>query len=473
MTLVETKPIVVQNKQEAEADRGGAGRRFAWTGFAPRAGTSIGIALGCLVSLAPGLLPRTPLAQAILTALLVLVGLAMAGVTRMALRRTRFDASARTAKYRPAIFLGAVLLVIAAGVHATQWQNRLRDVMGVSQIGPGYWVRWMVSATLLVGLVTGLWGGLRWSARRLGRARGIAVGTALALSGYFMVVPAVVDWRQAAYAAADAYVDPEVAQPVSPTRSGSPESVAGWESLGAQGRRFVAGEPARAVRVYVGLHSAPDLNSRVALAIQELERSGGFARRNLVVAVPTGSGWIDGGAVQGIDERFGGDVAVVGLQYSAAPSWVTFIFGRKAAEESAKALFTAVEQRLSRMNQPPKLHIYGQSLGALGGSSVFTDEADQDRRTCSAVWAGPPAGAAHRSGATVLANASDPVVHWSPSLLWKAPDLTGTRPDAPVPQWLPVVSFLQTSADLLAALDAPPGHGHRYGTDQGTSLGAC
>jgi uncharacterized membrane protein len=211
----------------------------------------------------------------------------------------------------------------------------------------------------------------------------------------------------------------------------------------------------------------------VALAIRELERSGGFDRSNIVVAVPTGSGWIDANAVSGFYQRFGGDVALVGMQYSYAPSWATFLFGRNEAVAYARTLFTAVENRIRTLDPKPELYVYGQSLGAIGGSSIFTDDADQDRRTCAALWAGPPAGQVHRTGATVLANSSDPVVHWSPSLLWRAPDLTGVRVDAPVPQWLPIVSFLQTSADLLVALNAPPGHGHRYGTDQGTALGSC
>uniref|UniRef100_UPI00059363A6 alpha/beta-hydrolase family protein n=1 Tax=Nocardia vinacea TaxID=96468 RepID=UPI00059363A6 len=244
-------------------------------------------------------------------------------------------------------------------------------------------------------------------------------------------------------------------------------------SLGAEGRKFVTGSPAGPIRVYVGLDSAPDLDSRVALAIRELERSGGFERSNIVLAVPTGSGWIDANAVRGFYERFGGDVALVGMQYSYAPSWVTFVFGRDDAVVYARALFDAVQRRIDTLDHKPKLYVYGQSLGALGGSSIFADDADQDRRTCAVLWAGPPAGRAHRAGATVLANSSDPVVHWSPSLLWRAPELRDVRVDAPVPQWLPVISFLQTSADLLAALNAPPGHGHRYGTDQGTAMGTC
>ncbi|MHC3368885.1 alpha/beta-hydrolase family protein [Rhodococcus aetherivorans] len=70
------------------------------------------------------------------------------------------------------------------------------------------------------------------------------------------------------------------------------------------------------------------------------------------------------------------------------------------------------------------------------------------------------------AGAIVTANTSDPVVWWQPSLLWSPPDLSRARRDAPVPRWLPVVSFVQATLDLPVALDAAPGHGHRYGPDQ-------
>lgn len=441
--------------------------------LAPRVGTTVGIVAGVLASLAPGLLPRTPSAQAIVTGLLAALGLGIAGLVRFVLRRCGIDVDAVFARFRlPVLAVGVVAVCGAAG-YAEHWQMRLRDAMGVAPIGVGYWVQSLLGAALIGGALIGGARGIRWVARRLGRGRSIAVAAVLAVAVQFAVVPAVIEWRKSAYAAANAAVDPGVTQPISPTRSGSPVSTISWPSLGAQGRRFVAGTPSRAVRVYVGMDSAPDLNSRVALALRELERSGGLDRANLVVTIPTGSGWIDAEAAAGLDNRFDGNVALVGMQYSSAPSWATFLFGRTAAEQSAQALFSAIEQRLATLPHPPKLYVYGQSLGAVGGNSIFADDADQDRRTCAALWAGPPAGRAHHGGATVLANSSDPVVHWSPALLWRAPDLTGTRPDAPVPQWLPVVSFLQASADLLGALDAPTGHGHRYGPDQGTLLGSC
>ncbi|WP_330249539.1 alpha/beta-hydrolase family protein [Nocardia sp. NBC_00565] len=454
--------------------RDGRWKTLAANGFhratRPRIGTTLGIGIGTIVSLTPGLLPRTPGAQAVLTGLLAVVALGIAGAIRFTLRRWDIRLLDR---FRGPL-LGLTSLVVAGiAVQANHWQNELRTAMGTALIGPGYWLRWVLVSVLIVGASVGIASATGWVARKLGWARGIAVAALGASVLYLVGVPTVVDWRRSAYATANATIDPELVQPVSYLRSGSAESAISWASLGAEGRKFVTGSPAGPVRVYVGLDSAPDLDSRVALAIRELERSGGLYRSNIVVAVPTGSGWIDANAVRGFYERFGGDVAVVGTQYSYAPSWVTFLFGRDEAIAYARALFTAVEQRISTLDHKPGLYVYGQSLGALGGSSIFADDADQDRRTCATLWAGPPAGQVHRAGATVLANSSDPVVHWSPSLLWRAPELRDVRVDAPVPQWLPVVSFLQTSADLLAALNAPPGHGHRYGTDQGTALASC
>nr|WP_280235522.1 alpha/beta-hydrolase family protein [Nocardia cyriacigeorgica] len=438
---------------------------------APRVGTTIAITLGVAISLAPGLLPRTPMAQAVLTGLLVAVMLALAGMVRFVVRRCGVTATRPT--WRTPILAAAALLIVGAATHAGHWQNKLRAAMGTSAIGPDYWLWCALGAAAIAGVLYGLARGIGWVLRTLGRTRALAAGVVAAAVLGLVGMPSAVDWRRHTYATANAAIDPAVLRPVSATRSGSAESAVSWPSLGAQGRRFVSGAPQGPVRVYVGLASAPDLESRVALAVRELERAGGLSRSHLVIAVPTGSGWIDANAIEGLDQRFHGDVALVGLQYSYAPSWATFVFGREAAVSSARALFTAVEQRIATLEVKPRLHVYGQSLGAFGGSAIFTDAADQDRRTCSVLWAGPPAGAVHRSGATVLANTSDPVVHWSPSLLWRAPDLRGARVDAPVPRWLPVVGFVQATADLLAALDAPPGHGHRYGADQGTALPDC
>ncbi|WP_369689930.1 alpha/beta-hydrolase family protein [Nocardia mikamii] len=438
----------------------------------PRTGTLVASAAGISASLAPGLLPRTSVAQALLTALLVLIALGVAGLGRKVLGHWAFDMEARMRRFRSAIVIACCAAAGAALTHAWYWQNRLRAAMDFPPVGVRYWLHWAIGVVAVVVPILLILRGLRWAARYVGRLRAAALVTATVLACQFALLPAVVNWQRSAFASADAAMDPTVVRPVSYTRSGSPESAVSWASLGAEGRKFVA-ERGRSVRVYIGVDSAPDLDSRVALAIREIERSGGFDRGHLVVMVPTGSGWLDAGAARGLDERFDGDATLVGMQYSQAPSWATFLFARADAERSARALFTGIERHLAGLAHPPKLYVYGQSLGATAGSAIFADDGDERARVCAALWAGPPASAVHRGGATVLANSSDPVVQWSPRLLWRAPDLTGTRPDAPHPVWLPGLSWVQTTADMLSALAPGPGHGHRYGSDQGTALGSC
>jgi uncharacterized membrane protein len=64
-----------------------------------------------------------------------------------------------------------------------------------------------------------------------------------------------------------------------------------------------------------------------------------------------------------------------------------------------------------------------------------------------------------------LQHPSDPIVWWSPRLLWDRPDWLGEPPgrdvlDAMV--WIPVVTFWQVTVDLPLATGVPDGHGHTY-----------
>jgi uncharacterized membrane protein len=77
-----------------------------------------------------------------------------------------------------------------------------------------------------------------------------------------------------------------------------------------------------------------------------------------------------------------------------------------------------------------------------------------------------PRGPWTRPRVVYLQNGSDPIVFWTPSLLFSRPDwLAEPRaPDvSPAMSWLPVVTFWQVTADLPFALSAPAGHGHSYG----------
>ncbi len=447
----------------------------------PPAWASVGLTVGVAISLAPSLLPRGPVTQGVLTGVLAALAVGISGaLVRMGRRRapsgaadtsrrwgTRSAGSAntpspraqwRTARlglglFSDARWLGATLAVLGIGWAATasqQWQDGLRHAMGLPETGTTHWLGTGIVAAATFGVCCG--GG------RLVRRAGVLRSAAATLAAVVLLGPAVVQWRAATYRTADAAMDTTVVQPVS-------LSIPEWSALGAHGRRFVGGAE-RGLRVYAGLGSAPSHAARAAVAVGELEARGGLQRSAVVVAIPTGSGWIDESAAVGIERRFDGDVAIVGMQYSYAPSWATFLLGRAAASAAAHALLDAVSQRLQQLSQPPRLYVYGQSLGALAAATSVPPTA------CASLWAGPPAGTAVGS-ATVLANSSDPVVWWSPELLWRRPDLTRAQVDAPVPRWLPGLTFLQTTVDLFGAQRAPTGHGHHYGANQGNFPTAC
>ena len=79
-----------------------------------------------------------------------------------------------------------------------------------------------------------------------------------------------------------------------------------------------------------------DPSARAEFAVDELRRARAFDRPHLVVAVPTGSGWVDAAAVRGFENRWGDDLAIVAQQYSDMPSWAAFVLDRGAAEEEGR-----------------------------------------------------------------------------------------------------------------------------------------
>lgn len=423
-------------------------RTIAW----PRVTTTIAVTSATGLSLAPSLLPRPAVTQAVFTALSVLCALTLLAASRAL--RGKLGRTPRTvsAGARQGVLVVSIAGCGAAVLAADHWQNGLRAAMGVGPVGAGHWT----TVAIVSGLVVAGTRGLAIGVRRIGPVRTVAAGAVLAVAGYAAslgVVPTAGSSALSASLAAGV--------------SGSSESLVPWETLGEQGRRFVTlASDHSPIRTYVGAESAPDAQARAVLAVRELDRAGGFDRGHVVVAVPTGSGWVDANAVAGFEAVYGDDLALVATQYSSAPSWVTFVFDRDAATEAATALVDTVRAHLATLAPAhrPQLHVYGQSLGAVGAGAAF--DGFRAPGPCEALWAGPPAGSVRADGGTVLANSSDPVIRWQPSLLWSPPDLSRARVDAPMPTWLPIVGFLQTTVDLLFALDAAPGHGHRYGPDQ-------
>jgi uncharacterized membrane protein len=265
------------------------------------------------------------------------------------------------------------------------------------------------------------------------------------------------------------------------------------------------------IRVYAGLDSATEAEERAELAVAELERTGAFEREVLVVAGTTGRGWVNPVAAAAIEHLYDGDTAIVSMQYSYLPSWISFLADVERAAEAGEALFDQVHARWSQLpeEERPRLLVYGESLGSLAMESAFASVGDLRERTDGALFVGPPnvnplwrdlvaarddgtpqqrpvvdggeavrfATSPHdldlperrwrRPRVVYLQHPSDPVVWWSPRLAVQRPAwLAEPRADDVLPQmrWFPVVTFWQLAADLAHADQVPAGHGHDYGT---------
>jgi uncharacterized membrane protein len=319
--------------------------------------------------------------------------------------------------------------------------------------------------------------------------------------------------------------DPENPAPTSKLRSGGPDSLVKWASLGHQGRVFVAngptveelsafnGAPAtEPIRVYAGLESAGDKKAIAEMAAAELERTGGLNRKVVAVATTTGTGWINEAEAESLEYMFNGDSAIVSMQYSFLPSWLSFLVDKENARQAGQDLFEAVDKRVRAMpeGKRPKLVVFGESLGSFGGEAPFLSPNNIEARTDGALFSGPtfnntmwedvttnrdegspewlPIYAqghnfrfAARAGnlgrpddpwgnprVVYLQHASDPIAWWNPDLLFQKPDWLSEPRGYDVPsdmEWIPVVTFLQVSADMAVAVDVPDGHGHRYVRD--------
>lgn len=319
------------------------------------------------------------------------------------------------------------------------------------------------------------------------------------------------------------YIDPLFPQPASNLRSGSPDSKANWEGLGREGRRFVSagpdaaaiteftGKPAKEpIRIFTGLNNADDRQTQVELAVEELERTGAFDRKLLMVALPTGSGWVEPETAAAFEYMHNGDTAIVTSQYSFLPSGLSLIIDRGDAVAMGKELLHAVESKLRTLPEEsrPKLVLYGLSLGSFGGQADFTSEADFASRLDAALFVGTPGfsepwrtlvrgrdkGSPEvepvYNGSKVIKfatdsegivndfdseykilyfyHATDPFVWFNGSLLYREPDWMREAPGRAVSshlRWFPVITFMQIAVDqMFSYVSSTNGHDYHDNT---------
>lgn len=146
-----------------------------------------------------------------------------------------------------------------------------------------------------------------------------------------------------------------------------------WTVRAADRIAEVMGEPGRdAIRVFVGLDTAPTEEERVRLAVEELDRLGAFDRSWLLVVAPTGTGYVNYAAVGSFEFLTRGDSAVVAMQYSLRPS-VMSLDRIAEGRQHMRSLLVAIEDRLAARlaGSRPRMMIFGESLGAWTSQDAF------------------------------------------------------------------------------------------------------
>ncbi len=524
--------------------------REGWLAMLRRRPTYVALAFAVLFwweSLSPTLMPRTPIAQAAISA--VCLGFALVAgtfvgwlVRRMMLRfHWTVPANVRTILWIALGVIAAVTVVVGLLVW-TPWQNDQRDLMGVAHIDASGLVP-MVLVTLVLTVVLVVIGRIIWRgiraidrfASRYLRRTGATIATLVVVVVLFNWVGGALfnafeTWARDSFGEVDDGTDSDAVQPTEPTLSGSPDSLIGWDTLGREGRNFMArvtteadlrkfhGADAtvvRPVRIYAGLNSAPDATARAELAVQDLERAGGFDRKVLVVTTVTGTGWVDPDAATAIEQLYAGDTAMVGIQYSFLPSWISTLVDAEVAQQAGSELFNAVAARWAQLpaDHRPTLLVFGQSLGSLGAEAAFagrdvrTSVANIVQRSQGALFTGPTNSnamwrqlvAARDAGSTAwlpvydngrsvrfanrnaeiiepdatwqgprilyIQHPSDPVTFWDVPTLWREPEWIQDPKGYDIParaHWFPFVTWAQGVGDLAAGFGAKPGYGHDY-----------
>ena len=443
------------------------------------------------------------------------------------------------AGYRRTFGWVSILLCVALVgyglVREPDWQNAIRRAMGMPPVATTLpFLIAIVSAPVALFLI-GIARFFNALAMLISARLAKIVPRRIALLGGFGIA-AVLFWSigsglllrtalhglDSSYRRIDALLPAELSAPVDPLEAGSNKSLISWASLGAQGRGRVVAAPSKneisaltashamePLRVYVGLNSAETADQRAALALAELMRVGAFDRSVLVIATPTGTGWVDPAGMAPLEILHRGDVASVSVQYSYLPSWLSLLVEPDYGADTARAVFHAVYGywRSLPKERRPRLYLFGLSLGARNSdlsADFFDIIADPFQ---GALWAGPPWDSVtwrrvtetRATGSPVwlprfrdeslfrfttqrnalneaktswgpmrmvyLQYPSDPIVFFEMTSLWRPPGwMEQPRgPDvSPEIRWMPVVTFVQQICDMMTATMTPRGVGHVY-----------
>ena len=317
---------------------------------------------------------------------------------------------------------------------------------------------------------------------------------------------------------ADDVVEPAYPDaPTNPHVTAGPNSVVAFDAIGKEGRRFVLmaltpeqitkvmGEPAKSpVRAVAGFGSASTAEERAKIALAELERLGGFERSLIVVAAPTGVGYVNYSFAEAVEYLTRGDCAIVVPQYALVPSALALKETREG-EAQQELILAGIRDRIAQMPEGsrPRVVQFGESLGAevaLDVAAKGTDRFEElgaerglylgtpFRTSLWESWfsermlidpkgliglvsqaseiADLPESARH----VMVVHHDDPINKFDYAALVRAPWWMGpaeTRP-AGVPRetaFRPVITFIITLIDLKNGMNSKPGQFVRQGHD--------
>lgn len=517
-----------------------------WLGRFSFGGLLVGTLLFCL-SLLPSLLPRPWFFQGVISGISLAIGYGI-GTSLSSIIRwlTEYDPPMRFKHIAWWVLAVAAPVVALLYLYLGRgWQNNVRHLVSEWPLQSRHSFYTLVTALVLAILIVNFARSIRLLGRFLQKQLdrilprritnsivGVLIGALLIwiYSGVF--VHFFVTQSARIYSQHNHTTAPGVKKPESSLRSGSPKSLIKWKTLGYEGRSFVAGGPSvhqlesfsskpavEPIRVYAGYESAKTDEARARLAVSELIRTGAFNRKVLLIATPTGSGWLEPQAMDSLEYMWNGDTATVAQQYSYLPSWISFLTDKQAATNSGRALFDAVYGEWVKLpaDHRPKLYAYGLSLGSYGAQAAYSGINGLRNTLDGALFVGTPNdtrlwrtvtdnrnknspewkptyqnGTAVRFAATnhdITANqskwqlprvlyvqhGSDPIVWFNFNLLFHKPAwLSEPRaPDvSPSVHWYPIVTFWQIAIDQLSGTKMPPGYGHNYANTAAASWAA-
>lgn len=502
-----------------------------------------GVAVGVFffgLSLLPSLLPRTALFQGAVSGITLMIGYGIGVLGQWAWNYLELPKpEPGSTANRVLLWASAAIVGFVAAATAWRqvgWQNDVRETFGMDSVGPAVWVSIVPITLVVAALLLILSRSLRrlfqlfarWLTRIMpDRAARLIGGVALVILLFFLANGVLVNGfftvANSAFSVRDTATVEGVVQPQTPERSGSPESLITWDNLGRQGRSFVASGPAvdelnefhgggamQPIRIYAGLKSAETLEQRAELVLEDLIRAGAFERDLLVVATTTGTGFLVPEGMDTLEYIHNGNTAIVGVQYSYLPSWISLLADQEVTKATSQVVFSTIHDYWSDLPEDsrPDIYLFGLSLGSFGVESILQSINIINEPIDGALMVGPPfvngmwnnitdardEGSpawlpVYQDGRTVrftslenaldvpqsewqdtkvvyLQHSSDPVTFFSPDLAFSQPEWLeeGQRgPDvSPEMAYVPLVTMWQVALDLPAAGTVPPGHGHLY-----------